>query len=444
MLAPLTLALAVTVSVAIAAPGDLDTSFGTGGVATADVPGGADYAYQTALQADGKIVVAGRVCGGCDFALIRFSMDGSLDAGFGSGGIVTTDISGGSDEAIEIATQSDGKIVVAGVASGDFALARYNTNGSLDLAFGVGGTVTLDFGGFDVAEGLAIQTDGKIVAGGNSTCSPCDLAVARFNTDGSLDLTFGVGGKTTTDLGGNESASALALQSDGKIVLGGNNGSLHFTLVRYDTFGASDATFGSGGVVSTSSLAGGSITALLIQSDGKIVGAGWTQNPVTKFAAARYNLDGSPDTSFGTGGTVETDPGDQGVMLDAALQANGKIVGAGYDHPCCPAGGIVLIRYNTDGSLDAGFGSAGIAASTALESATAVAIQADGKIVTSGCLDACTTIGVARFLGDPVGPPSVGPPTDKDQCKNGGWQTFNTPRTFQNQGDCIQYVNTGK
>jgi uncharacterized delta-60 repeat protein len=88
----------------------------------------------------------------------------------------------------------------------------------------------------------------------------------------------------------------------------------------------------------------GSIIALLVQSDGKIVGAGWTRNPMTKFAVARYNLDGSLDTSFGTGGNVENDPGDQGVMLDAALQADGKIVGAGYDHPCCPAGGIVLLR----------------------------------------------------------------------------------------------------
>jgi uncharacterized delta-60 repeat protein len=145
----------------MAAPGDVDTSFGTGGVATADVPGGADYAYQTALQADGKIVVAGRVCGGCEFALIRFNIDGTIDAGFGGGGIVTTDMSSGSDEAIEIAIQSDGKIVVAGVASGDFALARYNSDGSLDLTFGLGGKVTIDFGGFDVAEGLAIQTDGK-------------------------------------------------------------------------------------------------------------------------------------------------------------------------------------------------------------------------------------------------------------------------------------------
>src|SRR6266536_6168109 len=146
---------------------------------------------------------------------------GALDPSFGTGGQVTTDF-GGFDSAQAVAVQSDGKILAAGSSGGgDFALARYNADGTLDSTFGSGGKLTTDFGGFDVALGVALQADGKIVAVGGGG-SGSDFALARYNADGSLDASFGSGGMVTTDFGGFEAATAVAIQGDGKIVVTGS------------------------------------------------------------------------------------------------------------------------------------------------------------------------------------------------------------------------------
>src|SRR2546426_2863336 len=151
-----------------AGPGDLDATFGIGGRVLTDF-GGGDRARAVALQADGKIVVAGSSSAGAvgaDFALARYNPGGSLDPTFGSGGRVLTDF-GVDDEARAVALQADGKIVVAGGFGGAFfALARYNPNGTLDTSFGSEGRVFTNFGGRDGARALALQADGKIVAAG--------------------------------------------------------------------------------------------------------------------------------------------------------------------------------------------------------------------------------------------------------------------------------------
>jgi uncharacterized delta-60 repeat protein len=395
---------------AVAAPGALDPTFGTGGEVTTDF-GGSDGAQAVAIQSDGKIVAAGS-SGAGDFALARYNAVGGLDPTFDSGGKVTTDF-GGFDATSALAIQPDGRIVAAGRSgSGDFALARYNADGSLDPTYGSGGKVTTDFGGFDAAFGVALQTDGKIIAVGQGSSS-FDFALARYNADGSLDPTFGSGGKVTTDFtGGFEDAIAVAIQLDGGIVVTGqtfSGGFQEFALARYNADGSLDTSFGSGGIVTTNfgfdSAFGG---ALAIQTDGKIVAAG---RAGTDFLLARSNVDGSPDASFGSGGIVTTDFG--GALFDAAfavaLQSNGKIVAAGSAISGFPSSAdFALARYNVDGSIDASFSSGGKVMTDfgGFDVAFGVALQGDGKIIAAGQGGSGSDFALARYLGD-TGPTAV-------------------------------------
>jgi uncharacterized delta-60 repeat protein len=182
--------------------------------------------------------------------------EGDLDTTFDSDGKVTTAIGASDNEAYSVAIQSDGKIVAAGSSKNgsnyDFALARYNTDGTLDTNFGTGGKVITAIGSStDVAESVAIQSDGKIVAAGfSNNGSNNDFALVRYNTNGTLDTTFDSDGKVTTAIGSaNDAAYSVAIQSDGKIVAAGfsNNGSNNdFALVRYNTNGSLDTSFGTG------------------------------------------------------------------------------------------------------------------------------------------------------------------------------------------------------
>ncbi|MFI7635963.1 hypothetical protein [Nonomuraea sp. NPDC049400] len=369
--------------VALAAPGDLDPGFGSGGKVTTDF-GGDDVAEGVAVQPDGKIVVIGRTIG--VFALARYNSDGSLDSGFGSGGKVTTDF-GGDDSASAVALQPDGEIVVVGHGGpgGDFALARYNSDGTLDSSFGADGRVTTDFGGSgDAALAVALQADGKIVAAGAGG-GTFVFALARYNSDGSLDSGFGSGGKVTTDLtGASEHARTVAVQSDGMIVAAGRSGGAgDFAVVRYNADGGLDSGFGTLGVVTTSfgtfeDFAEG----MALQSDGKILAAGYSGGTDSDFALVRYNGDGTLDPGFGSGGKVTTDfasGGSDGANA-VVLQADGKIVAAGRG-----VGTFALSRYDSDGSLDPGFGSGGkVTTDFGTSAATAVALQADSKIVAAG------------------------------------------------------------
>ncbi|WP_187645768.1 DUF11 domain-containing protein [Streptomyces sp. TRM49041] len=289
---------------ALAAPGDLDPTFGTGGMVTTHITGGVvDVAFGVAVQADGKIITVGGSFSphNSDFAVARYNTDGSLDTTFGTGGTVTTHFEddgtgnpwAGDDVAHGVAVQTDGKIVVVGsgapgVAT-EFGLARYNTDGSLDTAFGTGGKVTTDFSSGAVAFGVALQTDGKIVAVGSGLGG---FGLARYNIDGSLDTAFGTGGKVTTDFDGGATAFGMALQTDGKIVaagLGGPNDNRDFALARFNSDGSLDTAFGTGGKVTTDFDGDAAAYGVAVQADGKIIavgGNGWD------FALARYQGDG--------------------------------------------------------------------------------------------------------------------------------------------------------
>jgi uncharacterized delta-60 repeat protein len=381
--------------------GTLDASFGNGGQVTTGLASSDDHAYAVAIQGNGKIVAAGGAGRGSnweDFALTRYNDAGSLDVTFGNDGMITTNFGRRNDEARAVALQGDGKIVAAGQAwSNDwagFALARYNSDGALDASFGNGGQVTTDFGsGYNYTYAVAIQSDGKIVAAGYAFIwSDFDFALARYSSDGSLDNSFGSGGLVSTDFGGWDYAYSVAIQSDGKIVVagyapvGGNN---NFALARYNSDGTLDGSFGSGGMVITDFGSDNDrASAIAIQSDGKIVAAGFTLvDANTDFALARYNSDGSLDTIFGSGGMVITDFGSGNDRARAvSLQSDGKIVAAGAADISNIAN-FALARYNSDGTLDVSFGSGG-RVTTSFGSgpavANALAMQSDGQIVAAG------------------------------------------------------------
>ena len=243
-------------------------------------------------------------------ATARGAVAGDLDSSFGTGGKLTTDFgSGQSDEAWALAVQDDGKLVAGGASSGDFGLARYNPSGTLDISFGVGGTVRTDLGSaFDLVRGVALQSDGKVVAAGTRCDGQgCLFALARYNTDGSLDASFGSGGKVVTDLAGsNEQINSVAIQDDGRIVVAGSEynaseGAYDFALARYEGDGSLDPTFGTAGSLttdfgpSTADIA----FAVKIQSDGGVVAAGSYEDLETSgikyVALARYTASGALD-----------------------------------------------------------------------------------------------------------------------------------------------------
>jgi uncharacterized delta-60 repeat protein len=296
--------------------GSLDPRFGTAGRLLGGFRDGAD-ASSVAIQADGRIVIGGESEGG--FTLVRYLPDGRLDRSFGANGIVLTSFGAPRDAGIEsLALQADGKIVVAGWWNAPpslvgAALVRYLPDGSVDPSFGSRGRVPLDFG----VGAVAIQPDGKIVVAG---VGKADFALARFLPSGTLDPTFGAGGEVFTEVGQASAASALAVEPDGKIVVAGsalpigNQPASEIALARYLADGSLDPSFGSGGKVQTAF--GSRITyasSVALAPDGTIAVAGVARAPATgtnavsDFALVRYRSDGSLDTGFGDGGRVVTD-----------------------------------------------------------------------------------------------------------------------------------------
>ena len=385
----------VLVSVVIAASpldagSQLDVSFGIGGKVVTDASGRYDEARAVAIEPDGQIVVAG-VAGtgfGQDFLLARYNVDGSLDRSFGTGGTVITDVSGRSDVAWALAIQPDGKIIAAGVADEDFALVRYNAEGTLDTRFGANGTLTTDFGGNDVAYALAVQADGDIVAAG--VAAGRDFALARYLPNGTLNHSFGVGGKVVTDVAGSiDSSYAVAIEPDGQIVSAGATGrfpTAELALVRYNADGSLDAKFGTGGRVAIGFGKDARAHAVAIQPDGKIAAGGFVENGSSRDAGlARLNADGTVDGSFGAAGRLLTDFGGRNFASAMAFHPNGKIVVAGADD-FPPYYDFAIAQYLGDGTADASFGADGTILTEFGGNSwiNAVAVQSDGKIVAAG------------------------------------------------------------
>jgi uncharacterized delta-60 repeat protein len=340
------------------------------------------------------------------------NLSGSLDACFGASGRRIFKFN--SDDGVgAISIQSDGKILLAGVsfrftgyvnmsARGvyEFTLVRFDANGTLDTSFGTDGFVTTDVGGVGIGGLMAFQTDGKIVVVGNITDNNYhnNLALMRFNTNGSLDTNFGTGGTTITlasdipgtQVQGSTNPTALKLQADGKIVVTAT--SKDFAVLRYDTTGHLDNSFGSGGIVTTDFNGpeegdSGRASGVDIQVDGKIVVSGATYSyPSNSTALVRYDSNGNLDSNFGTGGksifNFLSSYGSKAVKI----QPNGKILVLGSETTSNGNTGFAIVRFDSNGQTDLNFGLNGQFTTNILESdiATSAVVQSDGKIVIVG------------------------------------------------------------
>ncbi len=384
--------------------GGLDTTFDFDGRVITAFSGGADQIDGLAVQPDGNIVAAGSALG--DFAVARYTTSGALDSAFDGDGMVTTPFgAAGTAKATGVVIDpSTGDIIVvgysftSGLTSFDFNIARYDSNGSLDLGFGGGtGKVTTNFASTstDLALAVALDSSGNILVAGTSNG---DFALAKYTSAGVLDGLFGVGGKVTTDIGAatSDQASAIVVQPDGKIVLGGTSAN-DFALARYNSDGSLDtAGFGGGTGKVTTDMGAGSVdvgTALARQSTGELVLAGTSDND---FAVARYDSSGVLDTSLDGDGKLTTDigAGTTDVATGVAISSSGKIIVAGTSN-----GDFAVARYATGGALDTSFDTDGKVTTdiSGVDSGLALAIGIDEKIIVAGSANAGADFALARY-----------------------------------------------
>lgn len=398
------------VNTAGAQAGSLDNSFGSSGKVTTDLGATASsFGYAMAIQADGKILVAGKnyVSSTNDFALVRYNTNGTLDNTFDTDGIVSSDFFTASSVANCIAIQADGKILVAGTdygGTGSYGVARYNSNGTADMGFGTNGKAVACGG---VCNSIAIQADGKILLAG--TREDYVFQVARLNANGTPDSGFGTSGTGAYSVGPGATTSSFSfaysvlIQPDGKLILAGyyyyapTGGTHRFVIARINSNGTNyDTGFGNGGnsygdLVDPNMNMGSyndNAFCAALQSDGKILVAGSanTSSANGDFAVMRLNGNGTLDYSFGNNGKTIVNIGN-GVeeVRSIAIQSDGKILlagstmGTGYD--------FALVRLNSTGSLDNSFDGDGKVTTNigaGDDFGSAVAIQNDGKVLLAG------------------------------------------------------------
>jgi uncharacterized delta-60 repeat protein len=406
----------------LAQQGALDPTFDFDGKVITSIGAAGDGINAIALQPDGKILVAGYSSNGTnnDFALVRYTSNGILDSDFSSNGKVLTDLSG-NDIPRSIALQPDGKILVAGWTgnglANDFALVRYSANGDLDHGFATEGKAITPIGaGDDRGYAIVVQPDGKIVvAGYTNNGSKEEFVLVRYNVNGTLDISFDTDGKKNISIGNNnDRALSIALQPDGKIVLAGysnNNSGSDFALARCNPDGSLDASFGVGGIATTSIGIGTDVAnSLILLPDGKIVTTGYYfVGTKAAFALVRYLADGSLDQSFNIDGIITTSIGPIGdFSTTVLLQPDGKYVVVGYSEKSGGTSDFAVTRYNVNGSLDNSFNSNGIVTTSlgsGRDEAYAATIQPDGKILLAGRSNNGTDYDFAmtRYLASSVG-----------------------------------------
>jgi uncharacterized delta-60 repeat protein len=378
----------------IAQDGILDNAFGTNGFVTSSLPSLHVHANKIAVQADGKILVCGyaedQINFNPDILLFRYNSDGTLDNTFADNGAIHSD-RGGWETVHAIMVQDDGKIVLAGAFSApyepaDLALFRYNSTGSIDSTFGINGIVLTNCGSSDYAYSIVKLNDGKfIVTGGNG-----QTFLAKYTSDGVLDPTFGTNGVVITDpTVYSESFYSLAIQDDGKILMAGNINipdTANFLIARFLPDGSVDHTFTSDGLIIFNSLYGNDYSkSISVLSDGKILlVGGCTDSGVTQLM--RFNSDGTLDHTYGINGIVYTTLISSYYQIDACLQSNDKLVIAGTVYDFQGYDDFGLVRFNADGSIDQTFGTNGIQTTSVNEfdSPKAIVLQPDGKILVTG------------------------------------------------------------
>jgi uncharacterized delta-60 repeat protein len=395
------------VATSLAQDGTLDASFGNNGI----VQKSTSYSlYNMVIQPDNKIIGVGSISSGYkndDMAIVRYNSDGSIDNSFGTNGIVSVDFNGGNDGASAVKLQNDGKIVVVGHAqqnssnkNSDIAVIRLNSDGTLDNSFATNGKFSLDVDGSAWDQGwlVAIQSDGKIVLvaqAGTDRFGKC--AVIRLNTNGTLDNTFDGDGILKAFSFGPYTFSflySLAIQTDGKILLGGTKNN-NFSVARINSDGSLDATYATNGIYSnTTTLVAG--CELKLQSDGKLV-AIYSHPLDSSVNITRLSSNGTPDLTFGSSGVVKTygTTSTEYHGVDIAIQPNGKILATGNSYIIGIKYKILVVRYNSDGTLDNTFGTNGIVTTSVANNSDdkggQIQLQSDGKIVVLGssCAAAC-------------------------------------------------------
>lgn len=386
-------------------PGSLDSSFSNDGKKIK--PKGTCYA--SIIQPDGKILLAGSysVKLTASFMVARYNSNGNIDRSFGNNGSAIIKF-GSYSEAYAITVQPDEKIIAAGYASGDFAVVRLNADGKPDSSFGINGKITTDFyGKRDYINFVSIQPDNKILVIGTAFDSGGEqskIALARYNTDGSLDNIFGSGGKIGTRANASEfdNGSSLILQPNGKIVAIGysyTNSDYDFVLIRYKANGNVDSSFGTKGFTFTDFKDFDIAKAAAVQRNGKIVVAGYSDFFNSVIDLARYTKNGLLDSSFGTNGKVVTSIGGFSDKVNSiAIQPDNKIVVSGSSYNGSD-NDFVLIRYTTNGKLDKNFGTNGIVTIDFRgdDFSRSVNLQPDGKIVAAGSSGAYFAL--ARYNG---------------------------------------------
>lgn len=378
--------------------GDLDNSFSYNGIKMLQIGDYFSGGESVAIQNDGKIVIVGNVDG--QIAVTRLNTDGSQDSSFGNNGIQITETQYDAD-ANAVAIQKDGKIVIAG----DY-LVRYNIDGTLDNSFSEDGIQNISN---YATYSLAIQEDGKILVAGTifgSSESGYDFAVSRYNIDGSLDNSFSNDGKQIIACPESinqdqDVAYSIVIQKDGKIVVAGYAAIENICVVRLNNNGTLDNSFSGDGISTISFGNDANVKSVVIQSDGKIVVAGSFYNGKNNdLFIARLNNDGTIEESFVKEGIQACSIGSGNDYGNAvALQKDGKIIVAGssgnginYD--------FAVVCFNKDGTLDDSFSNDGIQTTDIRfgnDYGNSVAIQKDGKIVVAGEADG--NFAIARYWG---------------------------------------------
>ena len=383
--------------------GAIDQSFGNGGKVISDVGFGAGYANDMVIQSDDKIVAVG---GNGRFAIARYKTDGTPDPAFNGTG--TTQAFTSASEAKAVAVQADGKILVAGRTrngeTDDAAVTRLYADGSVDRTFGDQGRIVTPIGvSYDSLEAIAVQPDGRIVTAGyaRSVAGLTDLALLRYTADGVPDLSFGDNGRVVGGPCGQSDSGVASLRilTGGKIVASGECGGL--AVFRFNPDGSLDTSFNKTGAAVIDSVQTTGPSDLEIQNDGKIVVAGRAfVKGRNEFILARYDQNGSLDPSFNGSGIVTRSIGtgdDRATSL--AIQPDGKLIAAGYG----TNGGkydFIILRLNTDGTVDSSWGNRG-AVSIGFDGdsfVTAAAVDSTGRVLVGGC--AGGLFGVARLMSD--------------------------------------------
>lgn len=346
----------------LAQDGTLDPGFGTGGKAYVMPPGLNQNFSKTVVQADGKIIIAGLSSNGIGytFSVARFRTDGKPDSTFDGDGVVTTIVEANSrnDKVNTVAVQPDGKIIAGGRSNNNFALVRYNVDGSLDASFNGTGIVKTPLPGFSEIFSILVLSNGRILAGGSSYPIPTssDFTLARYNANGTLDASFDGDGIVTTTINNTSEdiLRALSLQPDGKIAAAGSSDN-NMAIVRYNADGILDNSFNGNGKLVIDFGLKESAYSLAIQADGKLVAAGVSDSgSVFNTAVARVLAGGQLDNSFDGDGRVSTAIGETDQFYSVIIQPDAKIVASGTTSRNGTSD-YVVVRYNPDGSLDPSF-----------------------------------------------------------------------------------------